>query len=120
MRYSESLKSARLRAVVQAVGKDAKLVMAETGKILAVIPLEYPCGKVEGDTLVFATPVSDYKAVGTGTVTECFIETSDGEHVVSELEIGKEVVLDLLGTDGLPRLEAGQRVTMLGMTIKHG
>ena len=117
--YSTAAKTARMNAVVTAIGASGKLKIgtAAMGTILATITLDATAGTVSGDVLTFSgLPKSDTSADATGTAAAATITTSADEVVISGLTVGtsgSDINLDSTN------ITAGQTVTINSATITH-
>jgi hypothetical protein len=116
--YSTTVKTARLNAVVTAIGTTGVLeILSGTSVVLATIALGNPAGTVSGAVLTLTTPVSDAAADATGTAAAARIRTSSGgTDVITGLTVGTtgtDVVLDSVS------ITAGQTVTINTAQITH-
>ena len=127
--YSAATRTARLNAVVTAVGSAGYLVIgtstlngsasASTG-VLAKIPLGDPAGTVTGDVLTFSQPVSAV-ATATGTAAKAEIWDTDtptgaADVIVSGLTVGTGTENVVLGTVSI---NLGNTVSISPATITH-
>lgn len=116
--YPTAVKTARLQAVLDALGTDGKLEIGTTGmaSILATIPLGTG-GSVTGLVwTILAAPASDTAADNTGTAAAARIRTSGNADIVTGLTVGlsaADIILDSLN------ITAGQTVTVNSAAITH-
>jgi len=116
--YPTAVKTARMQAVLTALGASGKLEIGTTGmaSILAVIPLGAG-GSVTGAVwTILAAPASDAAADNSGTAAAARIRTSGNTDIVTGLTVGlaaSDIILDSLN------ITAGQTVTVNSATITH-
>lgn len=120
--YSTTVKTARMNAVVTAIGTTGVLEIGTTGMgtVLATIALGNPAGTVSGAVLTLAgLPRSDAAADATGTAAAARIRTaSGGSDIITGLTVtlpggGGDLTLDSLS------ITAGQTITINTGTITH-
>jgi hypothetical protein len=123
--YSTSLKTARMNAIVTAIGNTGVLEIGTTGmaQILATIPLAATAGTVTGTNPVKLTftpgGMTDSSADATGTAAAARIRTAptgSGSDVITGLTVGTssaDIILDNVS------INAGQQVTISSAFIDH-
>ena len=115
--YSAAAKTARMNAVVTAIGASGKLKIKTSGDVvLATIPLAATAGTVSGAVLTLSAPISDTAADGTGTAAKATITTSGDVDVITGLTVsttGADINLDSVS------ITTGQTVTITTGTITH-
>lgn len=121
MTYSIALKSARMQAIVDTAGANAKLEFGTTGMVTVLASFTFGAvlGVVSGDTLTFSgLPMSDTFADATGIATEARIRTAGDVDVITGLTVstsaGSDVVLDNAN------INSGQTITINSIVLKHG
>jgi hypothetical protein len=117
--YSVTLKSARLAAVVSALGTAGKLEIGTSamGSVLATFTLANPAGTVTGDELAFDFVADSVNAANTGTAAAARMRTSANADVVTGLTVGTS------GTDivlNSTSITSGQQVTVVSAVVTHG
>lgn len=117
--YEAALKTARMQAVVDAIGAAGKLEIGTAGmaSVLATINLANPAGVAAAGVLTFTMPQSDTAADATGTAAAARIRTGASADVVTGLTVGTsgtDVVLNIVAVN------AGQTVTITSATLNHG
>lgn len=115
--YSTTVASARLSAVVTAIGTSGKLeILNSGGTVLATIALANPAGSVTNRVLTFTMPQSDATPDAEGEAAAARIRTGADADVVTGLTVGTsgtDIVLDTLDiTTAVP-------VTISSATITH-
>lgn len=93
--YSDSVITARITAVrnlIDAGSAGGTIEIGTTGmaSVLIVFGLSDPCGGISGNALAFTSPLTAF-ADNTGTPVEARIKDSDGNIVVSGLEVGVDI-----------------------------
>ena len=118
--YTTSVKTARMQAVLNAVGSTGVLEIGTTGMatVLATIALDSTPGSVtNGVWTIFSSAKSDTSADNTGTAAAARIRTaSGGTDIITGLTVGTsgtDIVLDSTS------ITAGQTVTLNSATITH-
>ena len=115
--YSAASKTARMNAVVSAIGSNGKLKIKTSGDVvLATIPLAATAGTVSGAVLTLSAPISDTAADSTGTAAKATITTSGDVDVITGLTVsttGADINLDSVS------ITTGQTVTITTGTITH-
>lgn len=113
--YNAATRTARMQAVLTALGNGAVLVIGTSGMAttLASFTLGNPSGTVSGDALTLTAVSATATAAASGTAAAAELRTSGGTVIVSGLAVGAEVTIDN------PAIIAGQTVTLLGATLTH-
>jgi hypothetical protein len=122
--YSATTKTARMNAVVTAIGTSGLLKMWTTsgGTLLATFPLAATAGTVSGNVLTFSDAnggtagIMSVAAAATGTATYAEIQTSAGVAVITGLTVGTaatDIIIDN------PSFVATQVITINTGTITH-
>lgn len=118
--YTTAVKSARMSAVVTAIGSTGVLEIGTTGmaSILATFTLNNPPGTVTNGVLTLSGfPKSDTSADNTGTAAAARIRTATGgTDIITGLTVGTsatDIILDSLS------ITTGQTVTLNSATITH-
>lgn len=120
--YSNTLKDARMQAVVTALGSGAVLVLGTSALsgatgVLATIALNSPSFTVLNGVLTLSGVPLEDDATGTGTVAKAELRASGGAVVLSGLTVGTS------GTDVLinaTAISTGQTIQVTLGTITHG
>lgn len=116
--YPTAVKTARMNAVLTALGSSGKLEIGTAGmaSILAVIPLGTGGSVTNGVWTILAAPASDTSADAGGTAAEARIRTSGNVDIVTGLTVsttGANINLDSVS------ITAGQTVTINSATVTH-
>lgn len=117
--YSASVKTARMQAVLDAIGSTGVLEIgtANVGMVLVSFALDDPAGTVTGPTLMLAGFPKTAAAIGTGVAVAARIRTSTGgADVVTGLTVGvsgTDIVLDA------NQINSGQPVSLNGAALTH-
>ena len=118
--YPTAVKTARMQAVLAAVGATGVLQIGTTGmaSILATITLDATPGSVtNGVWTIFGTAKSDTSADNTGTAAAARIRTAPaGTDIITGLTVGtsaSDINLDSVS------ITAGQTVTINSATVTH-
>lgn len=116
--YTTAVKTARMNAVLTALGASGKLEIGTAGmaSILATIPLGAGGSVTNGVWAILAAPASDTAADNSGTAAAARLRTSGNTDIVTGLTVGlsaSDIVLDSLS------ITAGQTVTVNSATITH-
>lgn len=116
--YSATVKTARMQAVVDAIGAAGVLEIGTSGmgSVLATIPLANPAGVAAAGVLTFTMPQSDTAADNTGTAAAARIRTGAAVDVVTGLTVGTtgtDIEMDSVS------LTQGQVVTINSGTLTH-
>lgn len=116
--YTVAVKTARMQAVLTALGASGKLEIGTTAmaSVLATIPLGAGGSVSNGVWTLLSAPSSDNTADNTGTAAAARIRTSGDVDIVTGLTVGlsaADVILDSLS------ITAGQTVTINTATITH-
>ena len=122
--YSETVKTARMQAVIDAIeggsGSPARGVLkirTSGDAVLVSIPLADPCGTASAGVLTFDfDPDVAAVASGSGTAANAIIVDTANTTIVSGLTVGTggtDIVLDSTS------ITAGQTVTLTTGTITH-
>lgn len=120
--YNNTVKAARLQAVIDAIGNGGKLKIgtAAMASTLATITLANPAfGSPTTSMTLSGTPLSDSSADNSGTAAAAIITTSADVTVVSGLTVtatGGGGDIELNSTT----ITAGQEVRITSGTITHG
>ncbi len=116
--YSAAAKTARMNAIVTAIGASGKLEIGTTGmaSILATITLDATAGTVSGSVLTMSGFPKNVAAGAAGTAAAARIRTSANADVITGLTVGtsgQDINLDNLN------IASGQTVNITGVTITH-
>lgn len=116
--YSPAIRTARMKAVLSAIGPNGKLEIGTAGMstVLATVPLDTPAGSVSGDVLTIQTPLVDSSAADSGTAAEARIRTSADTDVITGLTVGlsaADIILDDVA------IVAGNAITITTAEITH-
>lgn len=122
--YSTTVKTARIQAVIDAIGSGGKLkLLTAADAVLVSLPLASPAGVAAAGVLMLsdangaATGVLSNTASAAGTAAKAVITTSADVTVISGLTVGTsgtDVVLDNTN------IAAGQAVTASTGAFTHG
>lgn len=121
--YSDLAKTARMQAVVSAIGSTGVLEIlgSDYTTVLATVPLANPAGAVSAGVLTFTMPRSDSSIDASGTATAARIrDASGGNDIITGL-----TVTDAVGGSGdiivsTTSFVAGQVFTLSTGSITHG
>lgn len=121
--YSTATKTARMNAVVSAIGNGGKLkILTSADAVLATFALAATAGTVSDDLLTFSDAnggtagILNTTASGSGTAAKAIITTSGDVTVISGLTVGTS------GTDMIvdnTNVATGQSITINSATIQH-
>lgn len=121
--YSDLAKTARMQAVVSAIGATGVLEIlgSDYTTVLATVPLANPAGTVSAGVLTFTMPRSDSSIDASGIATAARIRDASG---------GNDIITDLTVTDAVDgsgdiivsttSFVAGQVFTLSTGSITHG
>lgn len=121
--YSNTLKAARLQAVIDALGSDAVLVIGSSALaggstgVLVTIPLADPPFTISGTAMTLASLPRTGTATATGTASKGELRTSSGTVVVSGLTVGTTTQDFVINATAI---SVGQTVQATAGTITHG
>lgn len=116
--YTTAVKSARMTAVLTAIGSAGYIEIGTTGMatVLATIPLANPAGTVTGGVLTFTMPASDLSADATGKAAAARVRASGGTDVITGLTVDTSAAdIVFISTDFV----AGQEVKLETGSIAH-
>ena len=116
--YNQAVRTARMNAVVSAIGASGKLkIYAANGTtLLATLPLATTAGTVTNDVLTFDTITADSSADESDTAALATITTSADAVVVSGLTCGVGTGNVQLNTTAIV---AGATVSITSGTLTH-
>ena len=117
--YTTAVKTARMQAVLTALGASGKLEIGTAGmaSVLATIPLGSGGSVSNGVWTIISSATSDTSADASGTAAAARIRTSGDVDIVTGLTVGtsgQDINLDSVS------ITAGQTVTINSATITHG
>lgn len=122
--YSTATKTARMNAVVTAIGTSGKLKLFTAGDVLlATFALAATAGTVSGAVLTFSDAngatagILNTTASTAGTATKATVTTSADVDVITGLTVGTSAT-DLVLDNNV--LASGQAITINSATITHG
>ena len=118
--YSNTVKNARLQAVIDAIGNGGLLKIGTTGMAttLATIPLANPSFTLGTGTMTLAgTPLTDTAADATGAAAAAQITTSGGTVIIDGLTVGTSGSNINLNSTAI---QVNQEVRITSGTITHG
>jgi len=118
--YSNTVKNARLQAVIDAIGNGGLLKIGTTGMAttLATIPLATPSFTLGTGTMSLAgTPLTDTAADATGAAAAAQITTSGGTVIIDGLTVGTSGSNINLNSTAI---QVNQEVRITSGTITHG
>ena len=116
--YSAAAKTARMNAIVTAIGASGKLEIgtAGMGTILATITLDATAGSVSGSVLTLSGFPKNVAASAAGIAAAARIRTAANGDIVTGLTVGtsgSDINLDNTN------IASGQTVNITGVTITH-
>ena len=118
--YSATVKTARMQAVVDAIGSSGVLEVGTIGMgmVLVSFALNNPAGTVSGPTMTLSGFPKVSNATGNGVAQAARIRTATGgTDVVTGLTVGlanTDIVLNSM------QVNSGQPVTLNGAALTHG
>lgn len=121
--YDTATKTARMNAVVSAIGASGKLeLLSAADAVLATLTLAATAGTVSGGVLTFADAngatagILNTTASAAGTITKARVTTAGGSVIISGLTVatsGADMTIDNA------TVSVGQPVTVSSATITH-
>ena len=116
--YSTAVKTARMNAVVTALGASAKLQIGTSGMatVLATITLDATAGTVANGVLTLSGMPKNVAASAAGVAAAARLRTSDDVDIITGLTVGTS------GTDIIidnTNIASGQTVNVTSVVITH-
>jgi hypothetical protein len=95
-----------------------RLTLSDTSQVVAVIPLQSPCGSVISNILTFTLPLTAptvINALSSNPLAYADVRDSNGTVIISGLTVGLSTAYDIVMVSN--NILAGQGITLTSATI---